>query len=166
MNQEREENEEELFANARNAAAGSLRQLDSSITEKRPLDIYIFNVQKIEGKNFNSHFEELEYLQKLGFKPKWPAIILDTSPSWAQRSKPEPSDPALPVNTHSRLFGCPVFKKRSSTALNTQSAMPQSTKPDVVTTAPSWIRSSASSMLLILLTISTSKERTNSSLLR
>lgn len=67
MNQEREENEEELFANARNAAAGSLRQLDSKITAKRPLDIYIFNVQKIEGKDFNSHFEELEYLDKLGF---------------------------------------------------------------------------------------------------
>ena len=67
MNQEREENEEELFANARNAAAGSLRQLDSKITKKRPLDIYIFNVQKIEGKEFNSHFEELEYLSKLGF---------------------------------------------------------------------------------------------------
>ena len=67
MNQEREENEEELFANARNAAAGSLRQLDSSITKNRPLDIYIFNVQKIEGKEFNSHFEELEYLAKLGF---------------------------------------------------------------------------------------------------
>ncbi len=67
MNIEREENEEELFANARNAAAGSLRQLDSKITETRPLDIYIFNVQKIEGKEFNSHFEELEYLEKLGF---------------------------------------------------------------------------------------------------
>ncbi len=67
MNQEREENEEELFANARNAAAGSLRQLDSSIAKSRPLDIYIFNVQKIEGKEFNSHFEELEYLNKLGF---------------------------------------------------------------------------------------------------
>ena len=67
MNQEREENEEELFANARNAAAGSLRQLDSKITSKRPLDIYIFNVQKIEGKKFNSHFEELEYLSGLGF---------------------------------------------------------------------------------------------------
>ena len=67
MNQEREENEEELFANARNAAAGSLRQLDSKITAKRPLDIYIFNVQKIEGKEFNSHYEELEYLEKLGF---------------------------------------------------------------------------------------------------
>ena len=67
MNQEREEDEKELFANARNAAAGSLRQLDSKITAKRPLDIYIFNVQKIEGKEFNSHFKELEYLSKLGF---------------------------------------------------------------------------------------------------
>ena len=67
MNQEREENEEELFANARNAAAGSLRQLDSKITAKRPLDIYIFNVQKINNKNFNSHYEELEYLSNLGF---------------------------------------------------------------------------------------------------
>ena len=67
MNKEREENEEELFANARNAAAGSLRQLDSKITKSRPLDIYIFNVQKIEGKEFNSHYEELEYLKKLGF---------------------------------------------------------------------------------------------------
>ena len=67
MNKEREENDEELFANARNAAAGSLRQLDSKITSKRPLDIYIFNVQKVEGKEFNSHFEELEYLAGLGF---------------------------------------------------------------------------------------------------
>ena len=67
MNKKREEEGEELFANARNAAAGSLRQLDSKITKTRPLDIYIFNVQKIEEKEFNSHFEELEYLEKLGF---------------------------------------------------------------------------------------------------
>lgn len=67
MNQEREKNEEELFANARNAAAGSLRQLNSKITATRPLDIYIFNVQKIDNKEFTSHFEELEYLAKLGF---------------------------------------------------------------------------------------------------
>ena len=67
MNQEREENEEELFANARNAAAGSLRQLDSSITKKRPLDIYVYNVQEITGKTFSSHYEELLYLEKLGF---------------------------------------------------------------------------------------------------
>ncbi len=67
MNQMREENEEELFANARNAAAGSLRQLDSEITAKRPLDIYIFNVQKIQEKNFDSHYEELNYLEEQGF---------------------------------------------------------------------------------------------------
>lgn len=67
MNQEREEKGEETFANARNAAAGSLRQLDSSITKKRPLDIYVYNIQKIEGKEISSHYEALEYLQKLGF---------------------------------------------------------------------------------------------------
>lgn len=78
MNQEREENEEELFANARNAAAGSLRQLDSNITKKRPLDIYIFNVQKIEGKEFNSHYEELEYLDKLGFNVNPVRIYCET----------------------------------------------------------------------------------------
>ena len=59
--------EEELFANARNAAAGSLRQLNSKITAERPLDIYIFNIQKLEGNTFNSHYEQLEYLSKLGF---------------------------------------------------------------------------------------------------
>lgn len=67
MNEERSLNEEPLFANARNAAAGSLRQLDSNITATRPLDIYIFNVQQIEGKQFNSHYEELSFLEKLGF---------------------------------------------------------------------------------------------------
>lgn len=67
MNEEREIEDKPLFANARNAAAGSLRQLDSTITKNRPLDIYIFNVQKIEGKEFNSHLEELNYLEKLGF---------------------------------------------------------------------------------------------------
>lgn len=67
MNEERELNEEKTFANARNAAAGSLRQLDQKIAKQRPLDIYIFNVQKIEGREFESHYEELNYLKKLGF---------------------------------------------------------------------------------------------------
>lgn len=67
MNEEREVNEEKTFANARNAAAGSLRQLDQKIAKQRPLDIYIFNVQKIEGREFESHYEELNYLRKLGF---------------------------------------------------------------------------------------------------
>ncbi len=67
MNKKREENGEEIFANARNAAAGSLRQLDSSITKDRPLDIYVYNIQQIEGKSINSHYEALQYLEKLGF---------------------------------------------------------------------------------------------------
>ncbi len=67
MNEERQENEETLFANARNAAAGSLRQLDSKITASRPLDIYIFNVQKCESIDFKSHYESLRYLEKIGF---------------------------------------------------------------------------------------------------
>ncbi|MCR5146421.1 MAG: NAD-dependent DNA ligase LigA [Clostridia bacterium] len=67
MNEEREIMGEKLFANARNAAAGSLRQLDSKITASRPLNIFIFNVQKLEGNTFNSHNEQLNYLKKLGF---------------------------------------------------------------------------------------------------
>lgn len=74
MNEEIGYEDGNLFANARNAAAGSLRQLDSMVTAKRPLDIYIFNVQKIEGKNFNSHYEELEYLKTLDFNVN-PVVI-------------------------------------------------------------------------------------------
>ena len=67
MNEEQEILGEKTFANARNAAAGSLRQLDSKMTEKRPLDIYIFNVQRLTNNKFNSHYEQLLYLEKLGF---------------------------------------------------------------------------------------------------
>ena len=67
MNEEREIMGESLFANARNAAAGSLRQLDSKITASRPLDIFIFNVQRLENNTFNSHNEQLNYMKKLGF---------------------------------------------------------------------------------------------------
>ena len=67
MNSQREAEGLETFANARNAAAGSLRQLDSNITKSRPLDIYVYNIQTIQGKEISSHFEALEYLEKLGF---------------------------------------------------------------------------------------------------
>ena len=67
LNSDRLVDEEEQFANARNAAAGSLRQLDSKITAKRPLNIYIFNVQKSDTIKFKSHYESLIYLEKLGF---------------------------------------------------------------------------------------------------
>ena len=67
LNEEQEILEKPLFANARNAAAGSLRQLDSKITASRPLSIYIFNVQKSDTIKFTSHYESLLYLEKLGF---------------------------------------------------------------------------------------------------
>ena len=70
MNEERELLEKPLFANARNAAAGSLRQLDSKVTAERPLDIFIFNVQKFDENTFdskNSHYTELNELAELGF---------------------------------------------------------------------------------------------------
>ena len=67
MNEDRLLEEQEQFANARNAAAGSLRQLDSKITASRPLNIFIFNVQKSPDITFETHYESLLYLEKLGF---------------------------------------------------------------------------------------------------
>ena len=65
---ERQENNgEKPFKNPRNAAAGSLRQKDSKVTASRGLDIFVFNVQQIEGKELNSHKESLDYLKELGF---------------------------------------------------------------------------------------------------
>ena len=67
LNAECEENGKTPFANPRNAAAGSLRQLDPKIAAKRGLDIFIFNIQRCEGKTFLSHTEGLDYLEKEGF---------------------------------------------------------------------------------------------------
>ena len=62
------ENEEEPFKNPRNAAAGSLRQKDSRVTAQRGLDIFVFNIQQVEGKNLSAHRESLDFLQEQGFK--------------------------------------------------------------------------------------------------
>ena len=78
MNEEREILEKPLFANARNAAAGSLRQLDSKITAERPLDIFVFNVQKFDANTSNSHYEQLNYLEELGFNVNPVRILCDT----------------------------------------------------------------------------------------
>ena len=68
LNEKREAEGQSLFANPRNAAAGSLRQLDPKIASKRQLDILVFNLQLCEGKTFESHTESLDYLKSLKFK--------------------------------------------------------------------------------------------------
>ncbi|MCP3898766.1 MAG: NAD-dependent DNA ligase LigA [Desulfobacteraceae bacterium] len=68
LNQQRLENEENLFANPRNAAAGSLRQLDSKVTAKRPLDIFIYGAGDIQGLAIKSQNEMFEKFKKFGFK--------------------------------------------------------------------------------------------------
>lgn len=65
--EEQERNGDPLPKNPRNAAAGSLRQKDSSVTAKRRLDIFCFNIQQIEGKELSTHSQSLEYIRSLGF---------------------------------------------------------------------------------------------------
>lgn len=68
VNEYQEEHDLQVFANPRNLAAGSLRQLDSKLTAKRPLDIFVFNLENInELDGIDTHSDSLEYLKKLGF---------------------------------------------------------------------------------------------------
>ena len=67
LNKLRERRGEPLFANPRNAAAGSLRQLDPKVTASRPLGIFFYGIGKVEGKEFQSHWEVLQTLRRWGF---------------------------------------------------------------------------------------------------
>jgi DNA ligase (NAD+) len=68
LNREREKQEQKTFANPRNAAAGSLRQLDPGITSERPLQIYFYEVSEIEGADFKTHFDAINALPEWGLK--------------------------------------------------------------------------------------------------
>ena len=68
INEEREENGEEVFANPRNAAAGTIRQLDSTIVSKRGLDCYLYYLVNAENYGIKTHLESIKFIEKLGFK--------------------------------------------------------------------------------------------------
>ena len=84
LNERQEAEGKALFANPRNAAAGSLRQLDPKIAAQRKLDILIFNIQLAEGMTFESHEQSLDYLRKLHFKVI-PTEILQDADAIIQR---------------------------------------------------------------------------------
>jgi len=92
FNQQREENGETVFANPRNASAGSVRLLDPRITATRPLDIFMYTLSYVEGASFSTHWESLQALKDMGFKTnpyarKFVIIdeVVDYCKNWAER---------------------------------------------------------------------------------
>ncbi|MFG6150016.1 NAD-dependent DNA ligase LigA [Halobacillus sp. B23F22_1] len=92
MNEAREEKGEEPFANPRNAAAGSLRQLDPKVAAKRNLDIFLYGVGEWQGESSQSHSERLERMKELGLKtnPEWKKCksideVIDYVHGWVER---------------------------------------------------------------------------------
>ncbi|QZY54085.1 NAD-dependent DNA ligase LigA [Crassaminicella profunda] len=91
LNRKQEENGGTIFANPRNAAAGSLRQLDSKVTAKRNLDIFVFNIQRMENMNISKHIEGFEYLKSLGFKTSIYEVcksieeVVDQCEKWSEK---------------------------------------------------------------------------------
>jgi DNA ligase (NAD+) len=95
LNKERAERGEALFANPRNSAAGSLRQLDPKIAASRQLDTFIYGIGELQGETVESHSEGLNLLKSLGFKvnPEWRVFdsiddVIDFVNGWAQK-RPE-----------------------------------------------------------------------------
>ncbi|WP_062239170.1 NAD-dependent DNA ligase LigA [Fictibacillus sp. FJAT-27399] len=92
LNEARQEEGQELFANPRNAAAGSLRQLDPNIAGKRNLSIFVYGIGQLSGYSVDSHSESLNFLKDLGFKtnPEWKHCknideVVDFVRGWGER---------------------------------------------------------------------------------
>ena len=99
LNERQEAEGKPLFANPRNAAAGSLRQLDPKIAASRGLDVYIFNIQLAEGLEFATHQQSLEFLKNLRFKVI-PYELLDTIAGI--------NDHVLAINEHREDLSCDI----------------------------------------------------------
>ena len=95
INEERRKRGEPEFANPRNMAAGSIRQLDSKIAASRKLDCFVFSLEKAEGNTFRTHSEMLDYLKKLGFNVSEYQKFTDVSRLYAQIAKMEENRKSL-----------------------------------------------------------------------
>ena len=84
LNEAREEEGEAPFANPRNAAAGSMRQLDPKIAAARRLSLIVFNIQAVTGKTFERHSESLEFLHNLGFPTVYYDLFSTITDCWAR----------------------------------------------------------------------------------
>lgn len=91
-------NNENTAKNARNAASGALRQKNPEVTRNRNLDVFIFNVQQVDGKTFTSHKESLDYLRNLGFNTIPGCTVVDTY------EKAERTIKAIGNNRHNLTF--------------------------------------------------------------
>ncbi len=112
LNEEREIAGESLFANPRNAAAGSLRQFDSSIAAKRGLDILIFNIQSVEGKTFSSHEESLLWLKEIGFKVSPFVVLKENEDIFAEISRRGEERENLPFDIDGAVVKTNLFAHR------------------------------------------------------
>ena len=99
LNERQEAEGKPLFANPRNAAAGSLRQLDPKVAASRGLDIYIFNIQLCEGVTFTTHQQTLDYLRELKFKVI-PFALLNSSDAVC--------DWVMKINEERELLSCDI----------------------------------------------------------
>lgn len=99
LNERQEAEGKPLFANPRNAAAGSLRQLDPKVAASRGLDIYIFNIQLCEGVTFTTHQQTLDYLKELKFKVI-PFALLNSAEAVCDR--------VLQINEDRELLTCDI----------------------------------------------------------
>ncbi|UFJ41032.1 NAD-dependent DNA ligase LigA [Brevibacillus humidisoli] len=122
LNQEREAKGEPLFANPRNSAAGSLRQLDPKIAASRSLDTFIYGIGELQGESVDFHSEGLELLQSLGFKvnPEWRVFdaideLIAFIQSWAEKR------PALPYEIDGMVIKVDSFAQRQELGFTAKS---------------------------------------------
>ncbi len=115
LNEEREADSKQLFANPRNAAAGSLRQLDSSVTASRRLSIFVFNIQRMEGEMPDGHMQSLALMKELGFRVIPNPVLCENMEACIARIEAIGEErPSLPFDTDGAVIKVDDFAARAA----------------------------------------------------